>query len=180
MKRVNLIYNHPVFQEKFQALQEAEKDREFCKHTLEHFMDVARLMYIDALEHDLSISKELIYATALMHDIGRIDQIEQGIPHEQAGAVLCDVILTDCGFSEEETEVVKAAILHHRNEPSGNLPDKNLCDKDMFDEKKMVCENDHLCEILYRADKKSRNCFACEMKKECNWDEEKMNLKIGN
>lgn len=180
MKRVNLIYNHPVFQEKFQALQEAEKDRKFCRHTLEHFMDVARLMYIDALEHDFSISKELIYATALMHDIGRIDQIEQGTPHEQAGAVLCDVILTDCGFSEEETEVVKAAILHHRNEPSGNLSDKKLCDKDIFDEKKIVCEKDHLCEILYRADKKSRNCFACEMKEECNWDEEKMNLKIGN
>ena len=139
MKRVNLIYNHPVFQEKFQALQEAEKDRKFCRHTLEHFMDVARLMYIDALEHDLSISKELIYATALMHDIGRIDQIEQGTPHEKAGAALCDVILPECGFSAEETEVVKAAILHHRNEPSGNLSDKNLCKKDMFDEKKIVC-----------------------------------------
>ena len=180
MKRVNEIYDHPVFQEKFRALQEVEKDRLFCKHTLEHLIDVARLMYIYALEHDLSISKELIYATALMHDIGRIDQIEQGTPHEKAGAALCDVILPDCGFSKEETEVIKAAILNHRNETSGNLPEKNLCDKDMFDEKKMVCENDLLCEILYRADKKSRNCFACEMKKECNWDEEKMNLKIGN
>ena len=160
MKRVNLIYNHPVFQEKFQALQEAEKDRKFCKHTLEHFMDVARLMYIDALEHDLSISKELIYATALMHDIGRIDQIEQGTPHEKAGAALCDVILPECGFSAEETEVVKAAILHHRK---------------VSDDEKNSFYN-----MLYWADKKSRNCFACEMKKECNWDEEKMNLKIGN
>ena len=79
MKRVNLIYEHPVFQEKFQALQETEKERKFCKHTLEHLLDVARLMYIYALEHDLSISKELIYATALMHDIGRIDQIENGV-----------------------------------------------------------------------------------------------------
>ena len=165
MKRVNLIYNHPVFQEKFQALQEAEKDRKFCKHTLEHFMDVARLMYIDALEHALSISKELIYATALMHDIGRIDQIEQGTPHEKAGAALCDVILPDCGFSEEETAVIKAAILHHRNRTY---------------ESEVPGEHDTLSELLYRADKKSRNCFACEMKKECNWDEEKMNLKIGN
>lgn len=178
MKRVNLIYEHPVFQGKFRALQAAEKERKFCNHTLEHLLDVARLMYIDALEQDLSISKELIYATALMHDIGRIDQIEQGTPHELAGAALCDVILPECGFLKEETEAIKAAILLHRNETSGNMPDKNLCDKDMFDEKKTVCENDHLCEILYRADKKSRNCFACEMKKECNWDEEKMNLNI--
>ena len=165
MKRVNEIYDHPVFQEKFRALQEAEKDRLFCKHTLEHLIDVARLMYIYALEHDLSISKELIYATALMHDIGRIDQIEQGTPHEKAGAALCDVILPDCGFSEEETAVIQDAILHHRNRTY---------------ESEVPGERDTLSELLYWADKKSRNCFACEMKKECNWDEEKMNLKIGN
>ena len=158
MKRVNLIYNHPVFQEKFQALQEAEKDRKFCKHTLEHFMDVARLMYIDALEQSLSLPKELIYATALMHDIGRIDQIEMGIPHEQTGAALCDVILPDCGFSQEETETIKSAILHHRKaaQDVGNP----------------------FYEMLYWADKKSRSCFACDMRKECNWDKEKMNLEI--
>ena len=134
MKRANLIYHHPVFQEKFRALQEAEKDRMFCRHTLEHFIDVARLMYIYSLEHHLSASKELIYATALMHDIGRIDQIEAGIPHEQAGAVLCDVILPDVG--------------------------------------------NPLYEMLYWADKKSRNCFACSMREVCNWNEGKMNLKI--
>ena len=158
MKRVNLIYHHPVFQNKFWALQEAEKDRKFCKHTLEHLMDVARLMYIYSLEHELSVSKEQIYATALMHDIGRIDQIKKGIPHEQAGAVLCDVILPDCGFSEEETESIKAAILHHR--------------------KAAEDEKDPFYEMLYWADKKARNCFACDARNECNWDEEKMNPEI--
>ena len=158
MKRVDQIYNHPVFQEKYHALQEAEKDRVFCKHTLEHFIDVARLMYIYSLEHELSISKEMIYAMALMHDIGRIDQIQQGIPHEQAGADLCDVILPDCGFTEEETDAIQASILHHRNKANN---EKNPC-----------------YEMLYWADKKSRNCFACGSNKECNWDEEKMNLKI--
>ena len=158
MKRVNQIYHHPVFQKKFQALQEAEKNRQFCKHTLEHFMDVARLMYIYSLEHHLSASKELIYATALMHDIGRIDQIEMGIPHEQTGAALCDVILPDCGFSQEETETIKSAILHHRKaaQDVGNP----------------------FYEMLYWADKKSRNCFACTMREVCNWNEGKMNLKI--
>ena len=158
MKRVNQIYDHPIFQKKYSALQEAEKDRMFCKHTLEHFIDVARLMYIYSLEHQLSISKEVIYAMALMHDIGRIDQIEKGIPHEQAGADLCDVILPDCGFTKEETDTIKASILHHRNA--------------LNDE-----ENPYY-EMLYWADKKSRNCFACDMREECNWDEEKMNLKI--
>ena len=158
MKRVNLIYAHPLFQEKFQALQEAEKERTFCRHTMEHFIDVARLMYIYALEHSLSISKEIIYATALMHDIGRIDQIQKGSPHEQAGAELCDRILPDCSFTKEEIDSIKASILHHRTVAND---EKNLYD-----------------EMMYWADKKSRNCFACEMQKECNWDKEKMNLEI--
>ena len=58
MKRVNEIYDHRVFQEKFRALQEAEKDRLFCKHTLEHLIDVARLMYLFALGRNLSFPKK--------------------------------------------------------------------------------------------------------------------------
>lgn len=158
MKRVHLIYEHPVFQEKFRALQEAEKDRKFCRHTLEHLLDVARLMYIDALEQGLSVSKELIYATALLHDIGRIDQMEQGMPHEQAGAMICDRILPDCGFSEDEAKKIKAAILHHRKAVEG--------------------AQDPFFELLYRADKRSRNCFACSAREACNWEKEKMNLEI--
>ena len=69
------------------------------------------------------------------------------------------------GFTEEEIDMIKAAILHHRNRTY---------------ESEVPGEHDTLSELLYWADKKSRNCFACEMKKECNWDEEKMNLKIGN
>ena len=119
MKRVNLIYRHPLYQKKYNALQKAEEHREFCNHTLEHFLDVARLMYIYSVEQELSISKEVIYAAAFMHDIGRIDQIEKGIPHD--------------------------------------MP---------------------LYEMLYWADKKSRNCFACAAQAECNWDRQKMNLEI--
>ena len=114
MKRVQLIYEHPLFQTKYRELCDVEKDREFCKHTLEHFLDVARLMYIFSLEKQLFVSKELIYAIALMHDIGRIDQVNQGIPHEEAGAALCDVILPDCGFGEEERQTMKESILYHR------------------------------------------------------------------
>lgn len=163
MRRVHLIYEHPVYQEKYRALQAAEKDRRFCKHTLEHFIDVARLMYIYALEQGLSVSKEVIYAMAFMHDIGRIDQLERGIPHEQAGAELCDIILPECGFTEKETETIKAAILRHRNAVGcgSDAEHGNAVDK-----------------ILYWADKRSRNCYACDMQEECNWDREKMNLEI--
>ena len=52
MKRIDQILSHPVFREQFALLQEAEKDRIFCRHTMEHFLDVARLAYIRALEEN--------------------------------------------------------------------------------------------------------------------------------
>ena len=158
MKRVNLKYRHALYQKKYNALQKAEEHRKFCNHTLEHFLDVARLMYIYSVEQELSISKEVIYAAAFMHDIGRIDQIEKGIPHEMAGAALCDRILPDCGFAKEEISLIKDFILHHRIKDTG--------------------ADTPLYEMLYWADKKSRNCFACAAQAECNWDRQKMNLEI--
>ena len=32
MKRIDQILSHPVFREQFALLQEAEKDRIFCRH----------------------------------------------------------------------------------------------------------------------------------------------------
>ena len=40
------------------------------------FWNVARLMYIYALEEHLELPKELIYAAALLHDIGRAQQYQ--------------------------------------------------------------------------------------------------------
>ena len=67
MERIQKILNHPLYQEQFKLLQDAEKDREFCRHTMEHFVDVARLMYIYTLEEKTNVSKELIYAAALLY-----------------------------------------------------------------------------------------------------------------
>ena len=46
MIRVNQIWKHPIYQEQLQALQMLEADRKFCRHTPEHFLDVARLAYM--------------------------------------------------------------------------------------------------------------------------------------
>ena len=102
MKRIDQILSHPVFREQFALLQEAEKDRIFCRHTMEHFLDVARLMYIYNLEDQAGFSKEMIYAAGLLHDIGRYEQMEKGTPHHLAGARLAERILTDCDFSLTE------------------------------------------------------------------------------
>ena len=48
MDRVNQIWRHPVYQEHYKKIQELESERIFCRHTPEHFLDVARLMYIYA------------------------------------------------------------------------------------------------------------------------------------
>lgn len=190
MKRVDLIYHHPVFQERFQALQTAEQDRRFCRHTLEHLLDVARLMYIYALEEQYPVSKELIYATALMHDIGRMDQIECGTPHEQAGAALCEIILPECGYSPAEIAQIKAAILCHRSGVRKTRRDKDTAQNinqmiEQTDGENGGCSGEDqylfqylLGELLYRADKQSRNCYACAEMQACNWDRGKMNLVI--
>ena len=91
-------------------LQLLETDREFCRHTPEHFLDVARLAYIRALEENAPVSKELIYCTALLHDIGRARQYEDGTPHDEAGAAIAGQILNELGFSMEEMEAIIAAI----------------------------------------------------------------------
>lgn len=75
---------------------------------------MARLAYIRALEENAPVSKELIYCTALLHDIGRARQYEDGTPHDEAGAAIAGQILNELGFSMEEMEAIIAAIRGHR------------------------------------------------------------------
>ena len=46
---------------------------------MEHFLDVARLMYIYNLEDQAGFSKEMIYAAGLLHDIGRYEQMKKRV-----------------------------------------------------------------------------------------------------
>ena len=158
MERIHKIWEHPLYQEQFQALQKAESERIFCNHTLEHFLDVARIAYIENLEQEYAVSKDLIYAAALLHDIGRHLQYTEGVSHEEASAQLAETILTDCGFTGTETEEILQAIRLHRYPGTA--------------------ENTGLPGLLYRADKKSRACGFCKAKGQCNWPEEKKNLKL--
>ena len=101
MERVNRICEHPVWKWHMERLAEYEKDRIFCRHGMEHLLDVARIAYIENLENNRSISKEIIYGAALLHDIGRYLQYTEGIPHEKAGEKLALEILKDSGFSKK-------------------------------------------------------------------------------
>lgn len=102
MERIDKISDHPLWKWHMAQLKEAEKDRIFCKHGIEHLLDVARIAYIENLEQNCGVSKEWIYTAALLHDIGRFLQYSKGISHEEAGAELAEEILKDCGFKQEE------------------------------------------------------------------------------
>ena len=50
MQRIWKIYEHPLFIEGLVKNKDAEKERRFCHHDMNHFLDVARLMYIFSME----------------------------------------------------------------------------------------------------------------------------------
>ena len=156
MERVNRIWNHPAYQEALKKLTAYEAERAYCRHTPEHFLDVARLTYLLALENGLAADREVIYAAGLLHDIGRYLQYENGTPHDEASVMLAGPILRDCGFTESESAEVRKLIGSHR----------------------MKSDTVDLPGLFYRADKLSRNCFLCPARADCNWPEEKKNLEI--
>ncbi len=158
MNRLDEICSHPLWQKCLQEIGRLEEDRIFCGHDVQHFLDVARIAYIENLEQEYAVSKDLIYAAALLHDIGRHLQYTEGISHEEASARLAETILEDCGFTGEERKEILQAIRLHRNPGTA--------------------EKNNLAGLLYRADKKGRACGFCEVRERCNWPEEKKNMKL--
>lgn len=157
MNRVNQIVKNPIFMDCLEKINNAEEERIFCRHSLEHSLDVARILYIMVLERNLPFAKDIIYATALLHDIGRCSQYEKNIPHHEAGVIVSERILKACGYSESEILLITEAIKAHQKQE--DLPDS-------------------LNALLYQADKQSRTCYSCEASSKCYWSEEKKNKEI--
>lgn len=157
MDKINAILKNKLFQDCIKEIKEAEKSRKFCRHDLRHFLDVARIAYILNLEKNYKIDKDIIYAAALLHDLGRCEQYRKDIPHEKASAEIAENILCDCSFNDNEMKLILDAILHHRK------PEE---------------EKNNLSGILYISDKISRECFCCDSAYECKWPHEKLNLVL--
>ena len=161
MKRVNAILAHPLYRDCSARLEELEKDRIFCRHQMTHLLDVARIAYISNMEQGLGIEKEVIYAAALLHDIGKYVQYEDGTPHEQSGEKIASEILGSLSekdaFSDEENRMILTAIRGHR---------------------RLREDADVLEKLLYTSDKASRMCFACPAEGECDWSTEKKNMEL--
>ena len=160
-ERLEAIRNHPLYQSSLRRLNDLERGRIFCRHGMEHLLDTARIAYIKSLERALPLSRDLIYAAALLHDIGKWEQYENGTPHELSSARIAEEILSGLPphlrFSPEETETILTAIRGHRK----------------------LRETPELLEaLLYESDKASRACFSCPASEACNWATTKKNKEI--
>lgn len=155
LKNTNLLYQNKDFQTYIEKIKNWEVTRQFCRHDLTHFLAVARIASIKTLEAGLNFSRDLIYTTALLHDIGRFIQYQDKTPHEIASHQLAMPLLETLDYSNDEKKLILDAILNHRNPEARGFS-----------------------KIIYESDKLSRACFACPVEKECDWSNEKKNLTI--
>jgi uncharacterized protein len=155
MNRFNSILNDEKYLGYLNRNNNFEKGRKFCKHNLRHFLDVARIAQLINLEENLGFEKEVVYVTAILHDIGKSFQYESGTPHEIVSWEIARDFLHNYEFSEREVNLIKQGILGHRNK---------------------ISEGFSL--LIYRADKLSRQCITCKAINECKWSDEKKNLRM--
>ncbi len=156
--RINAILKNDEYRKNAELTRELEKDRIYCRHGVDHCLDVARIAALIAADEDYDVSRELIYAAAILHDIGRAEQYARGVQHELAGAEIAGPILTECGFTEEERQEITEAIAYHGDE---SVKDKK-----------------NLSGLIYRADKMSRRCFDCDAAGSCHKSAEKLIMEI--
>ncbi len=151
MERVGLIITHHSYLEYLYQNEAAEKERIFCGHNFDHLLTVARLTCLLLLEEGNSlISREMAYAAALLHDIGRWQEYSSCVDHAESSAVLAGPILADAGFSIEEAALIVKAIRQHRLDENADI------------------HRSPLSRALNKADRYARLCFRCDACDRCN------------
>lgn len=153
----NRILCDSEYQKLLLLLSDFEKDRVFCRHDMEHFLNVARICCLLCEKKKMCVNTDIIYSAALLHDIGRTVEYASGESHHIAGKSISERILERTGCSDEFRQTVIGLIADHREY---DLKDSSL--KSIFS----------------LADKKSRLCFMCDARNECYWPDEKKNMDI--
>lgn len=156
MQRIQPILDNAVFQEYLQSIQELEKDRIYCGHDLAHLLDVARIAALLAADVHAAYPRDVIYAAALLHDIGRVQQYIDGTPHAQAGEAVARQILQHTAFSQQEQQDILQAVRGHQQDTAHNS----------------------LTQLIHEADHRCRMCFACPAQDTCKWTAERRNHTI--
>jgi len=119
---------------------------------------VARIGYIYVLEEGLGYSKEIIYAFALLHGVGRGEEYRTGEDHHLASGRIAETILSDLNFTSGDKALILEAIDKHRGHGQENLA--------------------RFTALMKKADKASRACYRCPAQKDCYWDINKKTMKI--
>ena len=165
MKRADAIGRNPVFRGHLGRIDAAEEDRAFCRHGLPHLLDVARIAWILNLERTCGLRKDVVYAAALLHDIGRSEQYATGEDHDVAGVRIAGEVLDDLPealrFDPLERASILAAVARHRTARDDEW------------------EGEVLIPLIEQADHLSRPCYACAAREACYWPRERKNLTRG-
>ncbi|MDQ7092808.1 HD domain-containing protein [Desulfosporosinus sp. PR] len=148
MARVNKLLDHKDYISYLEMTNQLEKSRYFCKHGFEHGLNVARIAYAYLLEQGIEVlSKEIVYAAAFLHDIGRWVEYQTGEDHAEAGARLALPLLKECKFNSEEIDLILRGIREHRCHSAGELTP--------------------LGKALALADDWARDCRNCGVQSQC-------------
>ncbi|WP_395879548.1 HD domain-containing protein [Desulfallas sp. Bu1-1] len=161
LRRVDRILNDPCYRKCLERNAACEATRRFCRHDLQHMLDVSRITYMLVLEdgglgegaaaqgvagNSPAAVKEIIYAAGLLHDMGRWREYETGEDHAAAGARLAGPVLDRAGFDAVERKIITTAIREHRTKGG---------------------EASRLGQYLRRADDLSRPCSFCPARADC-------------
>lgn len=156
MERVNQLLADEEYKRLLERLEKLEENRRFCRHGLEHLLDVARIAWIWNLEEGFFLEKEDVYLSALLHDLGRVEEYEKGIPHHEAGKQLAAHFLEKLEYPKERQEEILRAVEGHRKKE----------------------EQSGLSMLLAKADKASRNCRYCKAYQDCKWSREEKERRL--
>ncbi len=151
----NQILHAPAYLESMETLRRMEQDRIFCRHDLAHCLDVARLTLLLCRENGVRAEADIVYAAALLHDIGRVTEYADGTSHDEAGLSLACSVLSSLDCPPDRQAQILSLIASHREGGGGMLE-----------------------QLFSLADKRSRQCFACPARGACNWEAEKQNMNI--
>jgi putative nucleotidyltransferase with HDIG domain len=164
------------YHRQLEQLTKLEQDRRYCRHDEAHFGETARIAVSVCKQCGVQVEDTVLLLAAYLHDLGRVKQYESGISHETASVRLANNILPQIGCPDEMIQQVLSLIGGHRE-----FSKEKLAVKEVTKLQQMVAEmpvQNRAAFLFAWADKRSRNCFSCDVSKSCHWPEKLKNLDM--
>lgn len=194
-RRIAAVGESPLFRACLGRIDAAEADRAFCRHGLPHALDVARIAWILNLERAYGLSRDVVYAAGLLHDVGRAGQYATGEDHDVAGVRIAEEILDALPEHLRLGAGERAAILEAVGGHRGACGDGARADArddgaraDTLEDAQAGARDagvqagasggGALAALIKEADNRSRACFACPVRDACHWTDERKNLSL--